>query len=167
MCTEVREMNLIRQNKNFRLVFLGALVSSVGDVLFNFAMGLYILELTHSAFMLSLYGTIGGITWLILAPFGGVLVDRMSRVKVIYLTDFIRGINILLCGMVILWVKNPNIIMFCLCLTAVISSANGALFGPASQAVIPLSVEEDELVGANSLMSLMYGIKDAVVSNSL
>ena len=35
-------MDLIRQNKNFRLVFLGALVSSVGDVLFNFAIGLYI-----------------------------------------------------------------------------------------------------------------------------
>lgn len=153
-------MDLIRQNKNFRLVFLGALVSSVGDVLFNFAIGLYILELTHSAFMLSLYGTIGGVTWLLLAPFGGVMVDRIPRVKVIYFTDFIRGINILLCGLVMLTVDHVNIIMACLCLSSVISSINGALFGPASQAIIPLTVEEEQLVKANSLMSLMYGIKD-------
>ncbi len=153
-------MDLIRQNKNFRLVFLGALVSSVGDVLFNFAIGLYILELTHSAFMLSLYGTIGGVTWLLLAPFGGVMVDRIPCVKVIYFTDFIRGINILLCGLVMLTVDHVNIIMACLCLSSVISSINGALFGPASQAIIPLTVEEEQLVKANSLMSLMYGIKD-------
>lgn len=153
-------MDLIRQNKNFRLVFLGALVSSVGDVLFNFAMGLYILELTHSAFMLSLYGTIGGVTWLLLAPFGGVMVDRIPRVKVIYWTDFIRGLNIILCGFVILFVDNVNVIMTCLCLSSVISSLNGALFGPASQAIIPLTVDNEQLIKANSLMSLMYGIKD-------
>lgn len=91
MALEVRGMNLIKENKNFRLVFFGALVSSIGDVLFNFAIGLYILHITHSAFMLSLYGVVGGITWILLAPFGGVWVDRLSRVKIIYWTDLIRG----------------------------------------------------------------------------
>lgn len=48
--------------------------------------------------MLSIYEMIGGVIWLILAPFGGALVDRMSRVKIIYMTDFIRGANMLCCA---------------------------------------------------------------------
>ena len=162
MALEVRGMNLIKENKNFRLVFLGALVSSIGDVLFNFAIGLYILHITHSAFMLSLYGMVGGITWILLAPFGGVLVDRLSRVKIIYWTDMIRGCTFLLCGMMMLFIKDPTILMIGLCVTSIISAMNGALFGPASQAIIPLTVESDKLMKANSLMSLMYGIKDVI-----
>lgn len=153
-------MKLLRNNRNFTLVFFGALVSSAGDVLFSFAMGLYILDVTHSAVMLSLYGIIGGVTWIVLAPFGGVMVDRMSRVKIIYMTDFVRGVNILFCGGVMLLTDDPMIIMVCLCLSSIISSINGALFGPASQAIIPMTVEEESLVQANSLMSLMYGTKD-------
>lgn len=162
MALEVRGMNLIKENKNFRLVFLGSLVSSVGDVLFNFAIGLYILDITHSAFMLSLYGMVGGIMWILLAPLGGVWVDRLSRVKIIYWTDLIRGCTFLLCGMMMVFIKDPTLLMIGLCVTSIISAINGALFGPASQAIIPLTVESDKLMKANSLMSLMYGIKDVI-----
>ena len=162
MALEVRGMNLIKENKNFRLVFFGALVSSIGDVLFNFAIGLYILDITHSAFMLSLYGVVGGITWILLAPFGGVWVDRLSRVKIIYWTDLIRGCTFLLCGMMMVFIKDRTLLMIGLCVTSIISAMNGALFGPASQAIIPLTVESDKLMKANSLMSLMYGIKDVI-----
>lgn len=153
-------MNLLKHNQNFRLVFIGALVSSVGDVLFSFAMGLYILEVTHSALMLSIYGVIGGVTWILLAPFGGVLVDRMSRVKIVYMTDFVRALNMMFCGVVMCLTKDPIITMLCLSLASFINSLNGALFGPASQAMIPLTVGKNSLVQANALMSLMYGVKD-------
>ncbi|MGL4336195.1 MAG: MFS transporter [Turicibacter sp.] len=151
--------NLVK-NSNFMLIFIGSLVSSIGDVLFSFAIGLYILELTHSAFQLSLYGMVGAITYIILAPFGGVLTDRFSRVKIVYLTDFIRGITMLGCGFVMITTENTLLIMLTLCLTAISISANGALFGPASQSLIPMIVNKDELIHANSLMSLMYNIKD-------
>ena len=110
--------------------------------------------------MLSIFEMIGGVTWLILAPFGGALVDRMSRVKIIYMTDFIRGANMLCCAVMTCLTKDPTVTMWGLCLASIICAINGALFGPASQTIIPLVVEEDSLVQANSLMSLMYVIKD-------
>lgn len=153
-------LNFMLRNKNYALVFFGCLISSIGDVLFNFAIGLYILDLTHSALSLATYSAIGGITWILLAPFGGVLTDRWDRVKIIYLTDFIRGITMLVCGIVIVTSKETQVIMGTLYMTTFIVAVNGALFGPASQAIVPMVVESDELIKANSLMSLMFNIKD-------
>ena len=153
-------MNLLFKNKNYTLVFFGFLVSSIGDILFNFAIGLYILDLTHSALSLSIYGAIGGITWIILAPFGGVLTDRWSRVKIIYMTDFIRGLTMLICGSILLFCDDTRLILLTFYITTFIISVNGALFGPASQAIVPMIVEKEELMEANSLMSFMYSVKD-------
>ncbi len=153
-------MKQLMKNKNFMLLFNGALVSSVGDVLFNFAIGLYILDLTHSALMLSLYGMIGSVTWLIFAPLGGVWVDRLDRVKVIYMTDFIRGFAVLSSGIIMLSSENQNVIIAVLYLTAMIIAINGALFGPALQSVIPMVVKKDQLLDANAALSLMYNVKD-------
>lgn len=61
----------LKSNRNFRLVLIGTLVPSVGDVLFSFTMVVYILAVTHATLMLSIYEMIGCFTWLILVPFGG------------------------------------------------------------------------------------------------
>ena len=45
MSNESKAANVFR-NKNYRLVFLGALVSELGALLYNFAVGFYILETT-------------------------------------------------------------------------------------------------------------------------
>ena len=43
-------------DRNFRLVFLGALVSELGALLYSFAVGLYILENSeNNAFLQGLY----------------------------------------------------------------------------------------------------------------
>lgn len=153
-------MELLFKNRNYTLVFFGFLVSSIGDVLFNFAIGLYILDLTHSALSLSIYSAIGGVTWIILAPFGGVLSDRWSRVKIIYITDLVRGVTMLGCGAVILLTDNTQMIMSTLYVTTFLIAVNGALFGPASQAIVPMTVKQEELIRANSLISLMFSVKD-------
>ena len=42
-------------NRNFRLVFLGALVSELGALLYSFAVGFYILQISgNNAFLQSL-----------------------------------------------------------------------------------------------------------------
>lgn len=150
----------ILKNKNFFYFFSGTFASSIGDVLFNFAIGLYILQLTHSAFQLSLYGMIGAVTWLVLTPIGGVFTDRWNRVKIIYLTEFIRGMAVLGCGISMIMLEDQQIILYILYFTTFVIAVNGALFAPASQALVPSIVKKDELLKANSLMSLTYSIKD-------
>lgn len=156
----VGKMIQILKNKNFLYFFSGTFASSIGDVLFNFAIGLYILHLTHSAFQLSLYGMIGAVTWLVLTPIGGVFTDRWNRVKIIYMTEFIRGIAVLGCGISMIMLEDQQLILYILYVTTFIIAVNGALFAPASQSLVPSIVKKDELLKANSLMSLTYSIKD-------
>lgn len=150
----------VLRNRNFFYFFSGTFVSSIGDVLFNFAIGLYILHLTHSAFQLSFYGMIGAVTWLVLTPIGGVFTDRWNRVKIIYVTEMIRGISVVSCGIVMMMVNDKQIILYILYFTTFIIAVNGSLFSPASQALVPTLVGKNDLLKANSLMSLTYSMKD-------
>ena len=51
-----RKKDNVFQNRNFRLVFLGALVSELGAILYSFAVSFYILEISgNNAFLQGLY----------------------------------------------------------------------------------------------------------------
>lgn len=150
-------------NRNFALLFFGRLVSDIGHHLYNFAIGWYVLSLTNSAAQAGFYMAFGGIVYVILTPLAGVLVDRLDRIKIIYITDFIRGISIFTAGLFILFQPDLNLFGFMidgssestqlvvLYITAFIFSVNGALFAPAVTASVPYLVEDADLQRANSL----------------
>ena len=53
--TQIKGKNVFT-NRNFRLVFFGALVSELGAVLYSFAVSFYILEISeNNAFLQGLY----------------------------------------------------------------------------------------------------------------
>ena len=87
-------MGELFKNKNFTLLFMGNLVSEMGNVLFGFMAGLYIQDLTGDAIKLALFLALGAAVRLVFSPFAGVLVDRWDKVKIIYLTDFLRMENV-------------------------------------------------------------------------
>ena len=70
MSHETQRSENVFANRNFRLVFLGALVSSMGALLYNFAVSFYILEISgNSAFLQGLYLALCGIAMLLwIAP---------------------------------------------------------------------------------------------------
>lgn len=161
----------VLRNPNFVLLYLGRLVSDFGNVFYNFAIGWYVLTLTSSPAQAGLYMSFGAIIFFILTPFAGVIADRSNRVKIVYLTDFVRGATILLTGLIIMtnitWSGNllgtPITIDFAassfklsvLYVNAFIFSVNGALFAPAVSSLMPFIVEEDQLQQGNSLFSAM------------
>jgi MFS family permease len=150
-------------NRDFALLFFGRLVSDIGHHLYSFAIGWYILTITNSAAQAGYYMAFGGIVYVVLTPLGGVLVDRLDRIKIIYITDYIRGFSILIAGLLILlkpqWTIGSLSIdmnlashqLTILYITAFIFSANGALFAPAVTASVPYLVKDEELQKANSL----------------
>ena len=83
--------------RNFRLVFLGALVSELGALLYSFAVSFYILEISsNNAFLQGLYLALCGVAMLLFTPIGGVLGDRFNKARIMYVCDYIKG------GMIIL-----------------------------------------------------------------
>lgn len=75
------------RHRNFRLFFAGQSISLVGTWMQRIALGWLVYRLTHSAFLLGLVSFSGQIPVLLLAPFAGVLADRLNRHRLLILTQ--------------------------------------------------------------------------------
>ena len=90
----------IFKNRNFNLLFAGVMVSNIAHVLFSFAISLYILRIANAAYGIekaaliqAAYLAVSGIILLLFMPVGGVLADKLNKVRTMYITDYIRGIH--------------------------------------------------------------------------
>ncbi|NOU18642.1 MAG: MFS transporter [Bacteroidales bacterium] len=71
------------KSKNFKLFFIGQIVSLLGTFIQQIALGWLIYTLTNSAVYLGVIGFAAQIPALILTPIAGVYADRMNRRKVL------------------------------------------------------------------------------------
>src|SRR6188474_319396 len=69
-------------SRNYRLFVVGQLISLIGTWMQSVAQSWLIYRITGSAALLGLIGFAGQIPIFILAPFGGVVADRMNRHRV-------------------------------------------------------------------------------------
>ena len=72
-------LQLVRGNRNFRLLWLAQMVSEIGDWLYAVAIYSLMLELTGSAQAVALAVVLQVLPQLLVAPTAGVLNDRLSR----------------------------------------------------------------------------------------
>lgn len=150
-------------NKNFVLVFLGALVSNIGAMLFNFAVSFYILELTENdSFLQGVYLAVCGVTFVVFSLIGGVLCDRFNKAKIMYLCDYTKGALILASAILIYCFDNVTLKIVILFVLGFASNVIAAVFSPASSALLPFIVEEDKLQQANSLFSVLTSFQSIV-----
>ena len=156
-------MKELFKNINFRLLFAGNLVSEIGNSLFNVAMSFYILELTDenvAAMGMFLFVVTG--TRILASPLAGVLVDRWNRIKVIYMTDYMRGLLFVLLGIYIFSGPNDSSIVVSLYVIGILSSLSASLFGPAMSRALPEIVGEDMLQAANGAQSIVMSLQSIV-----
>ena len=148
-------------NSNFRLVFLGALVSESGALLYSFAVGFYILEISeNNAFLQGLYLALCGAALLLFTPVGGVLGDRVNKAKIMYVCDFIKGGMILLATVLMIPLSEPTAHIMILFILGILGNVVSGIFNPAAGAMLPNIVELQQLQQANAFFS----IKSSMVS---
>ncbi|HUX43313.1 MAG TPA: MFS transporter [Terracidiphilus sp.] len=75
------------RHRNFRLFFGGQSISLIGTWMTRIATSWLVYRLSHSALLLGTVGFAGQIPTFLLAPFAGVLVDRVDRRKVLLWTQ--------------------------------------------------------------------------------
>jgi MFS family permease len=75
------------RHRNYRLFFAGQSLSLIGTWMTQVATSWLVYRLTNSALLLGLVGFSGQIPALLLAPFGGVWVDRLDRLRLLKLTQ--------------------------------------------------------------------------------
>lgn len=77
------------RNRNYQLYFAGQLVSMTGTWLQAVALGWLVLKLTNSAFLIGLVAAVATLPTLLFSLFGGLIVDRFPKIKILVLTETI------------------------------------------------------------------------------
>ena len=83
-------------SRNYRIYFAGQLVSLAGTWMQQIAMVWLAYRLTGSALVLGVVGFASQIPILVLSPFGGVLIDRFDRRRLLILTQALSMLQALL-----------------------------------------------------------------------
>ena len=143
--------------KNFTLTFLGAFVSNLGNTLYLFAVSFYILALTNNnAFIQGAYLATGGIVYVLVTLFGGVISDRFHKGKIMFICDYAKGgMLIAFTLLLMLVIQDPNAKVVVLFIVAVLGNIIAAIFSPAASSLLPRIVPEKSYQQAQSYNSLM------------
>ncbi len=150
---------LIRTNRNFRLLWLSQLVSEIGDWLYMVSIYSLLLELTGSARVVAFAFVLQVLPQCFAAPTAGVINDRMSRRKLMMITDWCRAVIVL--SMIFVQTRERLWLLYIL---LVAETVFWALFEPARSAVIPNITAGPEQLVANGLSSTTWAFTLAVGS---
>lgn len=154
-----KKQKTLFRNTNFMLLFLGGLVSRIGNGIHYIGLVWYILELKGSGFAVGMVLMLSTLPGVILGPFSGVLVDRYNRKKIIVWMDIVRGLITLLMGLMVL---SQAMNYTYLILGTVLLGVCGTLFNPAVSASIPNIVEDQHLTKANSFEHMSMNLTGVI-----
>ncbi|MGA9772178.1 MAG: MFS transporter [Blastocatellia bacterium] len=146
-------VELLRNNHNFRRLWLGRLISQTGDWFNSVALFTLLLNLTGSGEAVGLVLIIKLLPQFFAGPFAGVVADRFNRKTIMIVADVMRGFLVL--GF--LFVRRPDqvwIVYLIAALEIIVSS----FFEPAESAAVPTIVSRDELVSANALSGATWSV---------
>lgn len=142
---------LLRGNRGFRLLWLGQVVSQMGDWFDTIAVYTIALKLTGSSRAVALIMVARFLPSVVMGPLSGVVADRFSRRSIMITADLLRAIVVL--GFLL--VRRPDQMWLVYVLT-VLQLAFSAFFEPAKTAAIPSIVSDHELLVANAIASVTW-----------
>ncbi|MEP7133853.1 MAG: MFS transporter [Chloroflexota bacterium] len=141
------------RHRNFQLYFGGQLISNIGTWMQIIAQGWVVYQIGHSALTLGLVAFASAIPVLIISPWAGVIVDRVSRRNLLIMTQ--TGAMLLAFSMAALTftgvIKEWHVIV----LAALLGVVN-AFDAPGRQAFVPEMVGKEDLPNAIALTSMMF-----------
>jgi MFS family permease len=138
------------QQRDFRLLWLGMVVSQTGSWMQQITQNWLLWELTHSPLMLGVYGLARSVPFIACSLYAGALADRVDRRRLLILTNCVNASFPLAVGaLVALGRIEPWHIYLAACCSAVVDSFDL----PARQALIPALVPREQLMGALALTS--------------
>jgi MFS family permease len=141
------------RHRNFRLWFLGSLVSMVGTWMQIIAQGWLVYQISHSEFALGLVGFASAIPALLISPIGGVATDRIPRRTLLLLTQSAQMLfAFILCGLAL-----ANVVqVWHVVVLAVLGGVVTAFDAPARQIFVIDMVGREDLTNAIALNSTMF-----------
>ncbi|HEY7983527.1 MAG TPA: MFS transporter [Ktedonobacterales bacterium] len=137
---------------SFTLLFVGQLVSVLGDQVYGVALPWTVLAVTGDARQMAVVLTAGTVPRVLLLLVSGALADRLNPRVVMLAADVGRAAVVGALG-ITLFVGLPP--LWVVAALAALEGAGSGLFGPGVQALLPRLVPAGELAAANGLMMVV------------
>jgi len=147
------------ENRNYRLYFLGQLVSLLGSWLQSVAQAWLVYRLTGSSFQLGLVLFIGQASLLFLSPIGGLIADRYPRRWVVVATQTTSMLLAFVLAVLTLW---GHVQLWQILAMAGLQGIINAIDVPTRQALVSEIVNTDNLLNAVALNSSIFNNASSV-----
>ena len=139
--------------RNYRLYFLGQIISTTGTWMQSVAQVWLVLRLTHSGLALGITTGLQFLPILLLGPWGGVVADRFDKRKILMWT---QGTQALLSLVLFALVASGAVELWMVYALSFIGGVVLALDNPTRQSFYVEMVGEDDLTNAVSLNSAVF-----------
>jgi MFS family permease len=141
------------RHRDFRLLWIGMLISVSGSMMQNAAILWHIYEITHSPVALGAMGLVRVAPIIVFSLVSGVVADRFNRRNLMLLAQTGMALCAFLLGILARHSIQSAWPIYAL---AAMSSAFGAFDLPARQAIVPTLVPAEDLTSAFSLNATMF-----------
>ncbi len=143
----------VLKHRDFRLLWIGLLISSIGTQMQIVAVIWHVYELTHSPYFLGLIGLSRFLPLLLFSPFAGIIADMVNRKKLMFIAQIIMTILALV---LLITTATHTISPLLIFITLGLNSIASALDTPARQSLVPVIVPKKDLIKAIGLNTLMW-----------
>ena len=151
--TAVSYTDLLRNNRNFRYLWFGQIVSLLGDWFNLVASAALVGMLTQSGLAVGSLFVVRMLAPFLVSPIAGVVADRYNRKHILIAADLVRAAVVL----AFLLVRDSGDVWILYTLTAVQMAMTG-FFDPAHTAILPDISSPRELGAVNALSSATWSV---------
>ena len=131
----------------YRNLMISGILTTIAMSAFPIALAVTVLDAGGSATTLGIILAARVLSGVVMAPIGGVWVDRLPRKTILILSDGFRAIM----GSVVIFINPENISMVILGAIVILMGISDAFGGPASGAIIP-SILPDHLLPSGNVL---------------
>ena len=143
------------QYRDFRIMWLGACVSTIGTFVQQFAQSWLVYDLTKDPFYLGMDLFLGQLPIMLFSLVGGVFADRLDRKKMLLYSQYIQMTAAFVLAM--LFATHTVKVWHILTLSFVVGVGQ-SFGGPAYSALLPTLVGPEDLANAISMNSIQFNL---------
>ncbi len=141
------------RHRDFALLWGGLLVSNTGTWMQTVAQGWLVITLTNSPGWLGAVALARSLPYLVVPPMGGVLADRMDRIRLLKVT---QTVAMLLAALLAILAATGVVTVWHVIVLAFLTGAANSVDQPTRNALLPDLVPQRDLMNAISLNSVTF-----------
>jgi MFS family permease len=146
-------VNATLQNRRFLFLFLGRLISSLGDWILDVTLPVWMYQITGSGVALGAVIILQTLPQILLSPIAGLVADRVERRLLVIVLNLLFALS----TASLLFVTEERGV-FLIYAVATANAVIGTFLSPAQSAIIPMIVSKEDRQNANSLLGLVGAI---------